>query len=241
MRLQEIFESLAMGEFSQLSIGGQEQGVVNASNYPNVLNHVNLALTTIFTRFTLLEGRVVLALQDMRENYALTSEFAVNGRSASDGVRYLLDTEDDPFKDDILKVERVLTEKGIELALNDKSNPQSVTTPSALKLRVPHTTKQCFKTDTLTLVYRANHPKIKFREGYFEPARIEVQLPESHLMALLYFVASRVNNPIGMTNEFNAGNNYAVKFEQECQRLESEGLEVDQGSGNDRLERGGWA
>jgi len=67
-----------------------------------------------------------------------------------------------------------------------------------------------------------------------------VQLPDSHLEALLFFVASRVNNPIGMTNEFNAGNSYAAKFEAACQALEEQGLQVDQDSQNTRLHRGGW-
>ena len=67
-----------------------------------------------------------------------------------------------------------------------------------------------------------------------------MELPDAYLEALLYFVASRINNPIGMTNEFHAGNSYAAKYEQECARLEMLNLEVDQGYQNTRLRAGGW-
>lgn len=57
---------------------------------------------------------------------------------------------------------------------------------------------------------------------------------------LLYYVASRVHNSIGMTGEFNAGNNYSAKYEMSCQQLEQMNLRVDQDSQNSKLQRGSW-
>jgi hypothetical protein len=97
------------------------------------------------------------------------------------------------------------------------------------------------KTSTLELVYRANHPKIIKGITLFDPTRVQVQLPESHLNALLLFVASRVHTPGGMTGEFNAGNNYAVKYEAECEQLNTVGLRPDRGGGvNQRFNARGW-
>jgi hypothetical protein len=56
----------------------------------------------------------------------------------------------------------------------------------------------------------------------------------------LYFVASRVHNPIGMTNEFHAGNSYAAKYEQACMLLDMKNLQVDQGSENTKLRDRGF-
>jgi hypothetical protein len=246
MKLQEVFDQLSGGEFSQLSIGGGEAGVIDEGNYAKVLGHINLGLTALFKRFTLKEGRLILALQEGVTTYKINSTYAVNAGSASPHVKYLIDTVDDPFTDDITKIEQVLTDGDYELGLNDKANPLSVFTPSALVLRVPEALitgvdwPDDLDTENLTLVYRAAHPKLAVVGPVFNPAAVELQLPDTHLEPLLYYVASRVHNPIGMNNEFHAGNSYYAKYEAACQALESKGLQVDQGSQNTRLERNGW-
>lgn len=222
MKLQEIFEQLSAGEFSQLSIGGAEAGVIDATNYSKVLGHVNLGLTALFTRFNLKERRLTFPLQ-------------------SDFDTYQLDLAD------MLKITKITTADDFELPLNREGDPYSVLTPALNMLRVP----QCIvdqgndlpeelKTDTLTVVYRANHRKLVLTLGVLTPSTEEVDLPSSHLLPLLYFVASRVHNPIGMSNEFHAGNSYYAKYEAACQALETQGVQVDRSNYNSRLYRGGW-
>lgn len=236
MRLQEVFDQLSGGEFSQLCIGGQTPGVINEANWGAVINHINLGLTALYRRFNLKHNQLILQMQEDQLAYRLHSAFAVNARQSQEAVRYILDTEDDRFKDDIIKVERVLDEEGCDLPLNDAARADSLTTPSSLTLRVP----ESLDTQDLTVIYRANHPKIAVGLGYFDPARVVVELPDTHLEPLLYYVASRVNNPVGMANEFHAGNSYFAKFEASCQALEGKGLQVDMGQTNTRARRNGW-
>lgn len=150
------------------------------------------------------------------------------------------------FEDDILKIERVYVSGGKELGLNDASDQYSCFTSSASTLRVPVEIAGKTSgipvelvTDTLLVVYRANHPILVKCAG-FNPANIELELPYSHLEPLLYYVASRINNPIGMANEFHAGNSYAAKYEKSCQELEMVNLRVDQGSQNTKLRQKGF-
>lgn len=236
MKLQDIFDQLSGGEFSQLSIGGSNAGVIDEGNYRRVLGHVNLGLIALFKRFSLKEGRLTLALQEGVSSYKLQSSFAVNGVGSTEPVRYIVDTVGEPFLDDIIKVEQVLTDDLVELPLNDSSDTTSVFTPSALVLRVPDDVDS----DLLTVVYRASHAKLAVTPGAWFPKDVDVALPETHLEPLLYYVASRVHNPIGMSNEFHAGNSYYAKYEAACQALEGKGLQVDQGSQNSRLFRNGW-
>jgi hypothetical protein len=246
MKLQEVFEQLSAGEFSQLSIGGSDAGVIDEGNYSKVLGHVNLGLTALFKRFRLKEGRLTLALQEGITSYKLKSAFAVNGVGSTEPIRYITDTVLEPFTDDIIKVEQVITSGDYELGLNDASSPISVFTPNALELRVPEALitgvdwPDELDTDTLTVVYRAAHPKLTMLAGTLNPSQITLELPDSHLEPLLYYVASRVHNPIGMNNEFHAGNSYYAKYEAACQALENQGLQVDQDSQNSRLSRNGW-
>lgn len=248
MKLQDIFSQLSTGEFSQLAIGGQDSGVVNDKNYKQIINHINLGLATLYRRFHLKENRLTLQLQPNQTVYQLQSKFAVNNRRSRETVRTIIDTAAEPFNDDIIKIKKVLTDAGEEVVLNDQENHYSFMTPSMNILSVPKGVTgtdpdlpDWLKTNTLTVVYQANHPLVTIPLGLFDPNRTEMELPYSHLDALLYFIASRVHNPVGMTNEFHAGNNYNAKFEAACAELEMMNLRVDQGSQVNRMRRGGWA
>jgi hypothetical protein len=236
MKLIEIFNQLTHGELSQLHIGGAELGKIQEEDYPKLVSHVNLALAALYRRFPLKEGRLTLAIQPGQSAYSLLSTYAVSSRRSRAPIRYIEDSMADPFEDDINKVERVLKEDGTELPLNIEGDEDSCFTPSFNVLRIP----KSLETGKLEVVYRAVHPQIVIPMGPFDPARVDIELPYSHLEALLYFVASRMHNPVGMTNEFHAGNSYATKYEAACIELEQVNLRVDQGHTNYRLERNGW-
>ena len=247
MKLTEVFAQLTYGELSQLNIGGAEQGEINEDNYDAILAHINLGLTALYRRFPLKEGRLKLSLVPGRMTYPLTIAYAVNNSRSKEPVRFIVDLPTEKFIGDVLKVEQVRTSTGYELALNDGSDMFSVFTPSASVLRVPEAIvsqsanlPDQLRTSTLEVVYRANHPILSQETPRFNVETCELELPYSHLEALLFFVASRVNNPIGMVNEFNAGNNYAAKYEQACMALEEANLRVDQGAQFDKLHTKGF-
>lgn len=247
MMLQDILTQLSVGEFSQLSIGGQPAGVLNDANLPNAVAHIQLGLTALYTRFNLKEGQLKIELQPGLEMYRLQSKFATSNQRSREAVQYLLDDVTFPFEDDLLKVTRIYVDSGVELFLNDKSSPYSVNTPMPDTLLVPSALVNQrpdlpdeLKTNYLTVHYSANHPKLIKQHGCPDPERTPVLLPEAYLAALLYFVASRVNNPVGMVNEFHAGNSYAAKYEMECQQLEGRNLDIDEGDSNQRFRRSGW-
>lgn len=247
MKLQEVFDQLTHGELSQLSIGGNEAGVISSANYNRLVPHVNLGLTALYKRFPLKENRLILELQSGRTTYPINSKYAVSSRTSREAVRYIKDTTATAFKDDIHKIERVYTDKGYEFGLNDEADSLGMFTPSAAVLRVPAdvaaqviSLPDELKSPRIELVYRANHPLIVADGADLEPESIELELPYSHLEPLLFYIASRVHTPTGMTNETNMGNTYYAKYEASCQQLETTNLRVDQGGQSDRLHRNGW-
>lgn len=246
MKLSEVFTQLTYGELSQISLGGAENGGINVTNYGAVVAHVNLGLTALYKRFPLKEGRILLQLVSGRATYPLTSAYALSNDLSLEQVKYILDTQASPFTNDIHKVERIYAANGGEFGLNDHADSLAISTPSAAVLRVPAMVvanspelPEVLKGTTLEVIYRADHPKIQMTED-FDPELVEIELPYSHLEALLYFIASRAHNPMGMVNEFNMGNNWNNKYEMECQKLEVVNLRVDQVGTNTRLERNGW-
>lgn len=245
MKLTEIFTLLTYGELSQLSIGGSEQGQISLMNYPAIVGSVNLGLTDLYKRFRLKEGRVLLQMLPGRLTYPINSRFALSN-TASQENKYLLDSLADPFTDTVHKIERVYAGQEIELSMNDENDPLSVFTTSSLVLRLPSAlvnaepdVPQELLGAPLTVVYRASHPKIIVTDE-IDPELVELELPDTHLEALLYYVASRHHNPAGMMAEFNSGNAWAAKYEMECQRLKDLNLEVDVRNSNSRIVRNGW-
>lgn len=241
MTLQQIFDLLSHGELSQIDLGGTNG--IEESNWDRVLSAVNLGLTELHKRFPLRREQVVLQMQGGQLRYTLDVKFAVSNLGNPTVTKYLIDSVADPFLGRVLKIEKVFDASGCELNLNrlgdtfDQAH-STVRTPSYNTLILP----TLLPVQALTIEYRGNHPLLVKAQGYFNPGEVTVELPDTHLTALLYFVASRLFNPTGLSGNtaFHEGNNYEAKFEAECQRLEFEGYENSEQEENSRLRRNGW-
>jgi hypothetical protein len=247
MKLQEVFDQLAYGELSQISIGGQETGIINPKNQSRLIAHVNLGLTALYKRFPLKESSLVLDLVPDLEEYSLKRRYSISAEDSEEPVRYIQDTANSPFQEDILKIERVYAESGYEFSLNNLDDPYGLRTPVANVLQVPlDIVNQSLELDeelqtpTLKVVYRANHPLYTTELGEIEAEETELELPYTHLEPLLLFVASRVHTPIGLQGEGTGANVYMQKYEMACQELERLNLRVDQGSQRSRLIQRGF-
>lgn len=244
MNLAGIIQQLEYGEFSQLNLGAG-QGVIGPEQIEKVMNHIKLGVSALYKRFEIKRSRLYLELQEGVYTYSLKSQFAVSNRKP--GVKYILDNVAHPFKDDINKIESLSNEGGFALFFNNPNEKTSAVSLDQTTLEFPR--DYIDKQKDLPERLRAKIVKVEYRAGYqpllaltdvYEPLITEIDLPDMYLEALLYFVASRVHNPIGMNQEFHDGNNYAAKYEQECQRLEHMGLQLDNTTFNDRFIRNGW-
>jgi hypothetical protein len=223
MTLQDIFDQLTSGELSQLSIGGAEAGSVPQAGYATLTRNIQLGLTALYTRFNLKEGRSTAPLLVNQLEYTIANP-------------------------NVLKVTEVRTDAGKELDLNQKYNLDSCFTEGTSLLTIPaHIAAQGndlaeqFKTASLTLVFRSNHPKLDMTLAMGDPSGVVLELPDAYTQALLLFVASRVYTPHGMDGNFNPGNNFFGRYEAECQRLEAEGLQNGGLSQSSRLLSKGFA
>ena len=88
MKLIEVFDQLTASELSTLYIGGAEAGQITEANYPTVVKHINLALTALYKRFFLKEGRVDLAMVSGRSVYPIHSKYAVSNTKSREPVKY---------------------------------------------------------------------------------------------------------------------------------------------------------
>lgn len=267
MKLQEIINDLVYGELSQINIGANEQGRLDQKEYNKVVSAVNLGLTDLHTRFSLKINTIELIFNPGRYRYHLHSHHKFSDESLVVGDfrldvgfgTLLVDTQDHSdaeyirdqpyaeFEDDILLITKVQTCEDRDLPLNVEGNPWSVKTPKANVIEFPrkmvdkwHETPGWLQTDRAFVTYRQRHPRIPAGAGEYDGNRVELDLPETHRQALLYFIASRIMNPIGMGQEFNAGNTYMQKYLLECKMLDDTGMQVDQASDGARFSGRGF-
>jgi hypothetical protein len=249
MLLNEIFAQLADGELSQTHLNA----IDTTPKISQVVNHLNLGLADLFKRFFLREGRLMVQLLENQYLYPLDLYHAVSNTDSAVPLdkRFILDSPGALFANDLLKIEKVLTPAGFALALDDGHDKWALTTTDTKPptLRVPAgiinqslELPDELKTTQLEVVYRARHPKIDVGAPGFSAAAYEVMIPDSHLQALLYYVASRVLAPLGMGQaEGITSTNYWKRYELECASLTNAGLRLQQIEGHDKLRDRGFA
>lgn len=247
MKLEEIFTYLATGELAQVFLRElDDDSVIGDDHIKSMTQSIQLGLTALYSRFNLKESHLILQVDAIRTQYALRSKYSITKTTTND-PKYILDSLETPFRDDILKIERVSTLDNFDLPLNMRHERMNVQVPVVDTLIFPTEiitgvgeVPEEFKTDHFKVYYRANHPSLIPRNGIIMADKIEVELPTSHLQALLYYVASRKTNPIGIVQEFHAGNSWYQKYELECKNLEVEGVGIKEDLTHQRFRKGGW-
>lgn len=242
MVLQDIFDQLTHGELHQLFVGGSEtEDGIREEDKPRLMAHIQLGLTALHKRFLLKEKRLTINLQDLRNTYVLKDIYSLHNAESNELIKFI-DDQEEPLKNDLLKIERVVDDLGNAYTLNDAGDEFTIRTPAYNVLYVPDfdTLDPKCQPTKLHVTYRADHPKIDNILGQYVSFQTEIELPATHLEPLLYFVASRVMNPVGASGEFHEGNNYAAKYEQACQQLEMQGFSLNTQASRDQFDRNGW-
>lgn len=246
MKLKYILQQLTVGEFSQVNFGSGP-GVIDENSYTTLMAHLNLALSALYKRFKIKEGFINVKLDESIDLYTLNSKHSFLTPVLPGVPKYLLDTPSNPFINNANKIERIVSMQGADFPLDVPNNKFSFRMVSLNSFIAPPAVfkeqsalDERYKGDVVTVYYRVGHTPLTDRVVFVEPEVTEIDIPDIYVEALLYFIASRVHNPIGMSNEFHEGNNYAAKYEAECQRLESKGLQMNDSLDLSRFTRNGW-
>lgn len=214
MLLSEIFDYLAQGELRNLAIGGDGAGTIPEVHRPTVIGHINLALTELHTRFPLKERELYLQQYDHIEFYKLSSQYAESNETSTEEYKYIVDSVDAPFTDDIIRIETAFDEVGNEIPLNDYTQDTSVFTPAYNMVQIPKPVGE----NVTVFIYRANHRTIPVDTT--DPTLVEVDIPFTFLEAVMFYVAYRAySNRTG--NEGQAmSSTYKIKYEAACEFLQ---------------------
>jgi hypothetical protein len=162
VKLNELFKRLSYGELSNLAIGSEGVGSIPEDAQNRIVNYTNEALLRLHSRFLLRENLLFIEQLEHLTYYYLLKRFArsqlTDPPCPNTPHLYIIDHEDEPFQDDVIKIMQVIDQEGTILVLNDVECEDSVYTPQPNLLQLPKPVDG----QVLAIEYQARHPKLEF-------------------------------------------------------------------------------
>ena len=234
MYLSDLFDQLTYGELSQMEYGGADNVGITEPNFKRIIPHINLALTSIYTKFPLRTEEVIVKQYEHIQTYTLDRKYAQTNTESEFSPRYIMDSEFEPFHDNVLKIERIYDELGRELFSNDDTEYWTIWTPEYNSFQIPYPDPE----NALSIEYRADHPRINLVN--LDPSTTEVRIPPQLVSAVCFFIASRVHGAMAGEGHTQVANNYMQKYEMTCNEMINLNVFNKQIMNNLKLEVAGW-
>lgn len=205
MTLDECLKQLALGKLSNTSFA--ENGKIIEDKKEVVVSQINEALLRLYTLFPIKEKSVIVELYEGRTEYPLASDHSV--RKATGLITdpydfYIMDTEANPFQDDILTIMSVWDDIDRKRPLNDPENILSVMTPqpNIIEVNVTATGR------VLNIIYRAKHLILTPDKG-----EDKVEIPANLFGALFSYVAYLIHSSINTKEAVENAQKYFVEYQ----------------------------
>lgn len=204
MKLQELFNELAIGELSNLAFA--KTGVIDTASHAKVVAAINVALNDIYSRIPLAEKEVLVETLDWKSIYFIRKEHARMDPTPG-FLKYILDTPTNPFTGDLVKVLCVSNEIGDPLPVNDAEQWASVFLPAFDTVQFNHPgAKQVF-----SVQYQALHPKLVVEgDKYLDQV---LRVPPVLMDMVKLKTASTLLAPMGGQNETLKAQALEAKYE----------------------------
>ena len=211
MNLQDVIDQLSGSELSNLFVFDDDTAEITVASRAKLIPQLNLGLQLLYTRFFLREGTEVINMSEGVYTYPLTST-------------------------DVLRIEKVEDIAGNEYLLDVEGEPESLIRSNLRTLKMPADMEPI----TLTVTYRAGPQKLSKTDEFQYAPNVEIDLPIMYMEPLTLFIASRFLNPMGATEGFHEGNNYASRYEAACRQLEMQNYDLDRHDDNNHFHNAGW-
>jgi hypothetical protein len=213
MKLIDLFTDLTYGDLWNVALGGYNpthpESEPDPVRYTQLIAVINAGLNQLYIEFFLRSEEHYIELREQTTTYKLHSDY---------------------------KIEEVYDEDGVKLPLNDVTEDLSCYTPAYNKVQVPYPEDNM----TISVQFRATHPRIVYTGlATFDPADVELELPNSLKDSLVYYVASKLLRPMGGERVVEA-DNYFQLYKDSVRVIKEEGLEVQGETLGSKFEDRGW-
>lgn len=230
MLLSYVFNQITQGEGSQLSLAGADVIGIQLSDYEKIIPHLNLAMIELYKRFSLKVDEITVQEYAAISTYILEDDYAVSNDASEQPIKYIVDTAEDPFTNNILRIESITDEEGTELGIDDYNDEDSVLTLTYDSIKLPNPADD----GILTISYRAA-PEIIIGDDDLNPETYDVRIPIFLLEALIFYIGSRL-----FASDAELSMLLLTKYEASCKRVTDLELVIPDNTTNLKLTDNGW-
>ena len=209
MNLRQLIDHLVQNNLYQFNMAKNEQ-------FPAIINALNLELTQLYSRFPVLEKDVAFRRFPEISIYHFTRRYCRSNDESKELYKYILDTKDNPFLGDILKIENAYTESGQHIVLNDNNNPRAWFTPSFDTIQIPNTTD--IDTRIAIIGYKAKPEHIDPNTTDFEK---DIYIPSYLEEPMIYGITMRVAERLPTQTGMQVVQMAQAKYKELCDNVDT--------------------
>lgn len=209
MNLRQLIDHLVQNNLYQFNMAKNEQ-------FPAIINALNLELTQLYSRFPVLEKDVAFRRFPEISLYHLTRRYCRSNDESKELYKYILDTKDNPFLGDVLKIENAYTESGQHIVLNDNNNPRAWFTPSFDTIQIPNTTD--IDTRIAIIGYKAKPERIDPNTTDFEK---DIYIPSYLEEPMIYGITMRVAERLPTQTGMQVVQMAQAKYKELCDNVDT--------------------
>ena len=209
MNLRQLIDHLVQNNLYQFNMAKNEQ-------FPAIINALNLELTQLYSRYPVLEKDVAFRRFPEISLYHLTRRYCRSNDESKELYKYILDTKDNPFLGDVLKIENAYTESGQHIVLNDNNNPRAWFTPSFDTVQIPNTTD--IDTRIAIIGYKAKPEHIDPNTTDFEK---DIYIPSYLEEPMIYGITMRVAERLPTQTGMQVVQMAQAKYKELCDNVDT--------------------
>lgn len=218
MKLNNVIQKLNVGALTSVAITNKGAGI-KSIDYPQICSHINDFVSDFYTRFHLLNKEVVIRAIAGKREYFFDYKYAESNTSSNEPVKYIVDSHDNPFQEDVSVVRSVTSTTGEELPVNDPNNRCSVFITGFNSIQVPEGYNK--EGMGFSVIYEANAPELPLDTGI--DLTTNILLPRFIQKGLVAYVEGSIFLNMG-GNNVNKGVALRNIAEEEVRKVEREGL-----------------
>jgi len=234
MQVADLFQTLATGELSNLSLADQTAGDIVVAQKPKILRYANKALIRLYSKFMLREASVNILVDPGITLYKLDAINALTNVSPAPGqVLFIQDSSAAPFQNDVIKIMSIKdTICHTDRPLNDPENCRSFFTPQPKVLQIPD--PKCCAGQVFTLLYQAKHvPLVAYTDT--------IDLPETLEQAMTCYIAHLAYSDLNGQENVAKGQEKLSFFDAICTEvIEQDLANTSYSMTNVRFHKRGW-
>ncbi len=209
MNLRQLIDHLVQNNLYQFNMAKNEQ-------FPAIINALNLELTQLYSRYPVLEKDIAFRRFPEISLYHLTRRYCRSNDESKELYKYILDTHDNPFLGDVLKIENAYTESGQHIVLNDNNNPRAWFTPSFDTIQIPNTTD--IDTRIAIIGYKAKPEHIDPNTTDFEK---DIYIPSYLEEPMIYGITMRVAERLPTQTGMQVVQMAQAKYKELCDNVDT--------------------